>query len=44
MVDTAWLDAYCESYASMQKENFVHEEAFLEKFKKKALSQQMVDF
>ena len=25
MVDTAWLDAYCESYASMQKENFVHE-------------------
>lgn len=38
MVDTAWLDAYCESYASMQKENFVHEEAFLEKFKKNFLS------
>lgn len=38
MVDTAWLDTYCESYASMQKENFVHEEAFLEKFKKNFLS------
>lgn len=38
MVDTAWLDAYCESYASMQKENFVREEAFLEKFKKNFLS------
>lgn len=37
-VDTAWLDAYCESYASMQKENFVREEAFLEKFKKNFLS------
>ena len=38
VVDTVWLDEYCENYASMQKENFVREEAFLDKFKKNFLS------
>ena len=37
-VDTKWLDDYCESYASIQKENFAREEAFLEKFRKNLLS------
>ncbi len=37
-VDTKWLDDYCESYASIQKENFIREEAFLEKFRKNLLS------
>ena len=37
-VDTKWLDDYCESYASIQKENFVREEVFLEKFRKNLLS------
>ena len=37
-VDTAWFDDYCESFASIQKENFVREEAFLEKFRKNLLS------
>ena len=32
-VDTAWFDDYCESFASIQKENFVREEAFLENFR-----------
>ena len=37
-VDTKWLDDYCESYVSIQKENFIREEAFLEKFRKNLLS------